>query len=92
MDLLRRLGIESTGPRISVQRRTVFYDTRRGKKYTHNKDVYVIYIRASSNINSYKYIGFTIKRSNNAARRIHQGEQKQVHLPLPQPFPNPSSK
>jgi hypothetical protein len=48
MDLLRRLGIESTGPRISVQRRTVFYDLRAGKKYAHKKNVGMIYIRASS--------------------------------------------
>jgi len=62
MDLLRRLGIESTGPRIHVRRGTIFYDPRMGKKYTHNKDVYVIYVRASSNINFYRYVGFAITR------------------------------
>jgi len=44
MELLRRLGIESTGPRIHVRRGTIFYDPRTGKKYSHNKDCYRIYI------------------------------------------------
>jgi intein-encoded DNA endonuclease-like protein len=61
-ELLRRLGIESTGPRIHVRRGTIFYDPRTGKKYSHNKDVYVIYVRASSNMSFYRYVGFTIRR------------------------------
>jgi intein-encoded DNA endonuclease-like protein len=61
-ELLRRLGIELTGPRISVQRGTVIHDPRTGKQYMAKKDCYYIYIRASSNANFYKYIGFTIKR------------------------------
>jgi intein-encoded DNA endonuclease-like protein len=61
-ELLRRLGIESTGPRIHVRRGTIFYDPRTGKKYTHDKDVYVIYVRASSNMSFYRYVGFTIRR------------------------------
>jgi intein-encoded DNA endonuclease-like protein len=92
MDLLRRLGIESTGPRISVQRRTVFYDTRRGKKYTHNKDVYVIYIRASSNINFYRYVGFTITRKQARLENYDKRNRNTSTPTLPQPFPNPSSK
>jgi hypothetical protein len=62
MDLLRRFNIESTGPRIHVRRGTIFYDFRTGKKYTHDKDVYVIYVQASSNMSFYRYVGFTIRR------------------------------
>jgi len=61
-ELLRRLGIELTGPRISFQRGTVIHDPSTGKQYMAKKDCYYIYIRASSNANFYKYIGFTIKR------------------------------
>jgi intein-encoded DNA endonuclease-like protein len=88
-DLLRRFNIESTGPRIDVRRGTIFYDPRMGKQYTHNKDVYVIYIRASSNTNFYKYIGFTIKRKQ---QRLEEYIRRTTSTPtLPQPFPNPSS-
>ncbi|MDT7877522.1 MAG: hypothetical protein RQ862_03070, partial [Candidatus Caldarchaeales archaeon] len=38
-------------------------------KYTHNKDVYVIYIRVSSNTNFYRYVGFTIRRKQ---RRLEE--------------------
>jgi len=89
-DLLRRLGIESTGPMLKARRGTIFYDPRRGKKYTHNKDAYVIYIRASSNTNFYRYVGFTITRKQ---ARLENYVKRNTGAPtLPQPFPNPSSK
>jgi intein-encoded DNA endonuclease-like protein len=90
MDLLRRFNIESTGPRIHVRRGTIFYDPRMGKKYTHNKDVYVIYIRASSNTNFYRYVGFAMTRKQ---ARLENYVKRTTGAPtLPQPFPNPSSK
>jgi intein-encoded DNA endonuclease-like protein len=61
--LLREFGIESTGPRPTSSRRgTVIHNPRTGKQYLRNKDEYVIYIRASSNEDFYRHIGFTIKR------------------------------
>jgi hypothetical protein len=61
-ELLRRLCIESTGLMLKARRGTIFYDPRMGKQYTHNKDAYVIYIRASSNMRFYRYVGFAITR------------------------------
>jgi intein-encoded DNA endonuclease-like protein len=53
MDLLRRLGIESTGPIIHVRRGTIINDPERGKKYSRNKDCHRLHIRASSNMSYY---------------------------------------
>jgi len=87
MDLLRRLGIESTGPRIHVRRGTIFYDPRTGKKYTHDKDVYVIYVRASSNMSFYRYVGFTIRRKQ---MRLESYIKRSTRKPTPPPtiFPH----
>jgi intein-encoded DNA endonuclease-like protein len=89
-ELLRRLGIESTGPKLHYLRGTIFYDPRTGKKYTHDKDVYVIYIRASSNTNFYRYVGFAMTRKQ--ARPENYVKRNTGAPTLPQPFPNPSSK
>jgi intein-encoded DNA endonuclease-like protein len=71
------------------------YDPRRGKKYTHNKDCHRIHIRASSNMGFYRYVGFTITRKQarleNYDKRNRNTSTPLVHLPLPQPFPTPSS-
>jgi intein-encoded DNA endonuclease-like protein len=89
-ELLRRLGIESTGPKLHYLRGTIFYDPRTGKQYTHNKDAYVIYIRASSNTNFYRYVGFAMTRKQ---ARLENYVKRNTGAPtLPQPFPNPSSK
>jgi len=61
-DLLKRLGIESTGPWTKRQQGKTFYDHKKMKSYTYNKELYYIHIRADSNINFYKNIGFTIGR------------------------------
>ena len=61
-ELLRRLGIESTGPKILPQRGTIIHDRRKGKQYLRNKDEYYIYIRSRSNVSFYKHVGFTITR------------------------------
>jgi intein-encoded DNA endonuclease-like protein len=60
-DLLKRLGIESTGPWPKRQQGKTFYDPTKMKRYTHKKECYYIYISAGSNINFYKNIGFTIE-------------------------------
>ena len=62
-DLLKRLGIESTGPwRQQKRQGKPFYDRKTMKRYIYKKDEYYIYIGAGGNINFYKKIGFTIRR------------------------------
>jgi intein-encoded DNA endonuclease-like protein len=61
-DLLKRLGIESTGPwPIRLQGKT-FYDHKTMKKYPYNKDCYYLYIRVDYNKKFYKMVGFIIQR------------------------------
>jgi intein-encoded DNA endonuclease-like protein len=85
-ELLKRLGVESTGPKLHTRRGTIIRDRRTGKQYTRNKDEYYIYIRASSNEDFYKHVGFTIRRKQirleNHIKRTTRKPQ-----PLPHPFP-----
>jgi intein-encoded DNA endonuclease-like protein len=60
--LLRRFGIESTGPWPHKRKGTTMHDPRTGKQYKTNEDRYYIYIRAESLLNFYRHIGFTILR------------------------------
>jgi intein-encoded DNA endonuclease-like protein len=87
--LLRRPNIESMGPKLNKRRGTLINNPRTGKQYITNMDCYYIYIRASSNANFYKYIGFTIKRDQ---QRLEEYTREITRRPTPQPFPNPSSK
>jgi intein-encoded DNA endonuclease-like protein len=80
MDLLRRFNIESTGPGSHVRRGTIINDPERGKKYSRNKDVYVIYIRASSNMSFYRYVGFTIRRKQ---IRLESYIKRSTKIPTP---------
>ena len=61
-DLLKLLGIESTGPWPKRLQGKTFYDPKTMKRYTYKKECFHIYIRAGSNVNFYKNIGFTIGR------------------------------
>jgi intein-encoded DNA endonuclease-like protein len=61
-ELLKRLGIESTGPWPTRLQGKTFHDPRTKRRYAYNSDEYRIYIRVGSNINFYKNIGFTIRR------------------------------
>ena len=85
-ELLKRLGVETTGPKLQTRRGTIIRDRRTGKQYTRNKDEYYIYIRASSNEDFYKHVGFTIRRKQirleNHIKRTTRKPQ-----PLPHPFP-----
>jgi intein-encoded DNA endonuclease-like protein len=80
MDLLRRFNIESTGPGSHVRRGTIINDPRTGKKYSRNKDVYVIYVRASSNMSFYRYVGFTIRRKQ---IRLESYIKRSTRIPTP---------
>jgi intein-encoded DNA endonuclease-like protein len=61
-ELLKRFGIESTGPWPKRRQGKTFYNPKTMKRYTYKKDEYFIYIRAGSNVSFYKNIGFTIRR------------------------------
>jgi intein-encoded DNA endonuclease-like protein len=82
MDLLKRLNIESMGPILKATRGTVIRDPRTREQYVTNMDCYYIYIRASSNANSYKYIGFTIKRKQ---QRLEKCIRRTTSTPTPPP-------
>ncbi|MDT7877170.1 MAG: LAGLIDADG family homing endonuclease [Candidatus Caldarchaeales archaeon] len=86
-DLLRGLNIESMGPILKAPRGTVIHDPRTGKQYVTNMDYYYIYIRASSNANSYKYIGFTIKRKQQHIEEYIKENHKYTY-PSPNHFPH----
>jgi intein-encoded DNA endonuclease-like protein len=60
--LLRRFGIESTGPWPHKRKGTTTHNPTTGKQYKTNEDCYYLYIRTSSNTNFYRHIGFTIRR------------------------------
>ena len=61
-ELLLKLNIEVTGPRLSVKKGTPIYDKKIGKTYYTTKDAYYLYIRANSRRRFAELIGFTIRR------------------------------
>jgi intein-encoded DNA endonuclease-like protein len=85
-ELLRRLGIESTRPMLN-QRGTIIKDPRRGKKYVTNKDCHRLHIRASSNTNFYRYVGFTIRRKQ---MRLESYVKRTTRKPTPPPTVSPT--
>jgi intein-encoded DNA endonuclease-like protein len=60
--LLKRFGIEATGPYLVIPKGTPIYDRRTGKQYKTNEDCYRLYIRNGNLIKFYRCVGFTIKR------------------------------
>jgi intein-encoded DNA endonuclease-like protein len=72
--LLKRFGIESTGPRVSRPAGSLIkIDPITGKIYTTKKDCYCIYIRSYCNVNFYNHIGFTILRKQERLQRYVVG-------------------
>jgi intein-encoded DNA endonuclease-like protein len=67
--LLKRLNIESWGPKLQTRRGTVIRDPRTGKQYMTKKDCFYIYVRARSIMNFYRHVGFTIGRKQ---RRLEE--------------------
>jgi intein-encoded DNA endonuclease-like protein len=78
-ELLKRLGIETTGPWPSRRQGTPLYDPRSGKVYTRKKDCYRIYVRAEGNADFYRIVGFTILRK----RARLEAYLKRRGIPLP---------
>jgi intein-encoded DNA endonuclease-like protein len=95
-ELLRHLGIESTGPWPRRQQGKTFYDHKKMKRYTHKKECHYIYIGSGSNINFYKNIGFTIRRKHSRLEKLRQETPDQKTLrgcPAKPPLPSfPSFK
>jgi intein-encoded DNA endonuclease-like protein len=84
---LRRLGIDSTGAMLKARRGTIFYDHKTGKQYMSKKDYY-IYIRASSNMNFYRYVGFAMTRRQS---RLESYVNKRItSTPTPPPTISPT--
>jgi intein-encoded DNA endonuclease-like protein len=82
-ELLKRFGIESTGPWTKRQQGKTFYDHKKMKRYTYKKECYYIYIGSGSNINFYKNIRFTIKRKQ---RRLENYVRRRRPNPLSPPL------
>jgi intein-encoded DNA endonuclease-like protein len=78
-NLLKRLGIESTGPWPKRQQGKPFYDYKTMKTYTYNKDEYYIYIRTGDNMKFYKHVGFTISRKQKRLENYVRKQQTRKH-------------
>jgi len=61
-DLLHRLSIKATGPRLQTKVGKPLRNPTTGKTYSTRKNVYYLYIGAESRLMFYQLIGFTIKR------------------------------
>ncbi len=80
-ELLKRFGIETTGPYPRKRQGTPFYDPKRGKVYEHKNDVYVLRVRKSSNGAFYRFVNFTIQRKR--ARLENYLRRKGIPIPTP---------
>ncbi len=80
-DLLKRLGIESTGPKIKHRKGRILHDRRKGKIYTVNKDCYMLYIRASGYRKFYETIGCTIERKRRRLEEYLRRRRSQTPSP-----------
>jgi intein-encoded DNA endonuclease-like protein len=80
--LLKRLDVESTGPKLNTRRGTIIHDPRTGKKYVTNMDCYRIYIRSRSSVSFYKHVGFTIRRKQ---IRLENYVKRTTRMPTPPP-------
>jgi intein-encoded DNA endonuclease-like protein len=78
-DLLKRLGIESTGPWTNRQQGKIFYDPNAMKRYMHNNNEHYIYIKANSNMEFYEKIGFTISRKQKRLEKYIKKQQTRKH-------------
>jgi intein-encoded DNA endonuclease-like protein len=67
--LLKKIGIESTGPHLVYTKGKPIPCSKTGKQYRTKKDGYRLYIRACSLLKFYFCVGFTIKRKR---RRLEE--------------------
>jgi intein-encoded DNA endonuclease-like protein len=78
-DLLKRLGIESTGPWPRGRLGKTFFNPQTMKRHTCKKECFYIYIGAGSNINFYKNIGFIIGRKQRRLENYVKKHQTRKH-------------
>jgi intein-encoded DNA endonuclease-like protein len=79
--LLKRFGIESTGPDLKNPKGSIMYCPRTGKPYRRKEDSYTIYILAEGNERFYRYVGFTIQR-----KRVRlENYLRRMRIPIPPP-------
>jgi intein-encoded DNA endonuclease-like protein len=88
-DLLKRLGIESTGPKPLNKHGSIA--RFRNGSYKRRKDSYYIYIKTDSNMNFYKNIGFTIGRKQRRLENYVKKHQTRKHKQCPAKPPLPST-
>jgi len=60
-ELLRRLGIKATGPKLCSNAGTPMKNPKTGKTHFIRKDCYYLYVCAEDRLRFYQLIGFTIK-------------------------------
>jgi intein-encoded DNA endonuclease-like protein len=90
-ELLRRFGIETTGPRIHTRRGTIIkIDPNTGKIYTTKRDCYCIRIRSYCSVDFYDHVGFTIVRKQKRLQRYIFGRMLKGVLDVLKPNPFPS--
>ena len=80
-DLLGCLGVASTRPKLKTRQGEAFFDSRKEKIYTTNKDCYLLRIRASSNTTFYRKVGFTIKRKQKRLKEYLRRRQAKPPSP-----------
>jgi len=61
-ELLHRLGIKTTRPKLYFKVGTPMRDPTTGKTYIARKHCYHLYIPTESRLRFYELIGFTVKR------------------------------
>jgi intein-encoded DNA endonuclease-like protein len=79
--LLKRFGIESTGPHLKYPKGSIMHCPRTGKPYRRKKDNYTIYILAEGNERFYRYVGFTIQRKR--VRLENYLRRMRISIPTP---------
>jgi intein-encoded DNA endonuclease-like protein len=76
-DLLKRLGIGSTGPKPLNKHGSIA--RFRNGNYERRKDTYYIYIKTDSNMNFHKNIGFTVWRKQRRLENYVKKHQAKRH-------------
>ncbi len=86
--LLKLLGIETTGPKISARKGTLLFDKKLGEAYKKRKNVYYIYVKARDKLKFYKLVGFTIRRKQQRLEEYVRCHGLLEDEPPNQLFPN----
>jgi intein-encoded DNA endonuclease-like protein len=80
-ELLKKFGIETTGPWPNTRQGAPLYNPKNKKVYTRKKDCFYLRILASSNADFYQIVGFTILRKR--VRLEAYLRRRGILLPIP---------